>query len=421
VIDRHLSTSLAIVLMRASIMACKFGMALFIGRYLDLAALGLYGLAAGAIALGPVVIGLGLVHLIMRDAVTMPAIQLADVLRHYWCFTIAIYAVLIAITVLLTLALGLSELWLVIALIMLFEHLGSDVFQLQSNLEQPLQANANAFIRGAAWVLAYVPLSIYAPGLRSLSVLFAFWLAGSVVALLLFAWTSRAWPWRAAFSLPLRSSWLPTTIRPALLIYVSDLSFAASQYIDRYLVTLFLGLRLAGIYFLCWSFANAASTFVSMTTLQVQRPLLIRAYHAGGAPLHRQFAARLARNAALSSIAFGTFIGVVFHMLLPLLDQPLVAAYIPAFWLIVAGMALRNMADFGAMALFTARRDGLMTLTNVVAVVMLVLAQALLLPMAGLYGAGAAILITFVAVTLWRFAIVFSRPSAGMRPQQANA
>ena len=51
-----------VMAMRASVMGCKFGLALFIARYLDLSSLGLYGLAAGAIAAVPIVVNLGMNH-----------------------------------------------------------------------------------------------------------------------------------------------------------------------------------------------------------------------------------------------------------------------------------------------------------------------------------------------------------------------
>ena len=76
---------------------------------------------------------------------------------------------------------------------------------------------------------------------------------------------------------------------------VSDLSFVASQYLDRYLVTLFLGIKAAGIYFLFWTVANAASTFLTLVVQQQQRPLLIHAYRVGGSV--RALSARLAFHA----------------------------------------------------------------------------------------------------------------------------
>ena len=413
-IDKILFSSLPILMMRASIIACKFALAIFIGHYLDLSSLGLYGLAAATVSLGPVVIGMGMVHLIMRDAVTLSLGQVTIELRHYWCFTASVYALVLTLAVLIRITFGASELWSLVIAIMLFEHLGNDVFQLLSNLERPLLANVSAFLRGAAWILIYVPIAIWEPGFRSNAFLFGFWLGGTVSAFLLFVWASRSWPWKDAFSLPFKLAWITTTIRKAFVIYVSDLSYFASQYLDRYLVTWFLGLQLAGVYFLYWSAASAVTTFVSIAVLQIQRPRLIKAYHDGGASAHRQLAARFMKTTIAATAVFSAAVGGAFYIVLPFLKQPTsVADHLAAFWLIIAGMAVRNVADFGAMALFTSRRDRMMTLTNLAAVIVLTLVQILLLPFTGLYGAGAAILFTFSAMTLWRYKLVFSPASDG--------
>jgi O-antigen/teichoic acid export membrane protein len=414
-INNGVFTPIAVLAMRASILACKFGLVIFIGRFLDLKSLGLYGLAAGAVGLGPVVIGMGMVHLIMRDAVTLPLNELTIDLRHYWCFTVSVYGLLLVCTVLITFVFGVSELWLLVILIMLSEHFGSDVFLLFSSLERPVLANVSAFLRGAAWILLYVPLAIWEPAFRTNVVLFEFWLGGSVSAFLLFAWASRSWPWKAAFSLPFKRAWIATTIKKAFVIYVSDLSFVGSLYLDRYLVTFFLGLQLAGVYFLYWSVANAVVTFVGMVVFQIQRPRLIKAYHDGGAPAHRQLTGAFMRTTILATTVFTVVVGCAFYILLPVLKQPtFIGNYVGVFWLIMAGMALRNISDFGGMALFTSHRDHMMTITNLTAVILLLLAQGLLLPLAGLYGAGAAILLTFSAIALWRYQLLF-KPTSDRR------
>lgn len=419
-IYKALFASIVILAMRASILACKFGLVIFIGHYLDLASLGLFGLASGAVSLGPVVIGVGMVHLIMREAVTLSLDQLTIDLRHYWCFTASVYGLILICAVLITVAFGLSGLWSLVILIMFFEHFGSDVFLLLTSLERPALANTTAFLRGAAWILVYVPIAIWEPAFRSNTILLAFWLGGSASAFLLFVWTSRSWPWKAAFSLPFKPAWITMTIRKALVIYVSDLSFVGSQYLDRYLVTLFLGLQLAGVYFLYWSIANAVGTFVSMVLFQIQRPRLIKAYHDGGAPHHRQLTATFMKAAIFATALFTIAIGGAFYIALPFLEQPTsVADHMAAFWLIMAGMALRNISDFGGMALFTSRRDRMMTLTNLTAVIVLMLAQGLLLPFAGLNGAGAAILLTFSAITLWRLKLLFI-PASDARLSNTN-
>jgi O-antigen/teichoic acid export membrane protein len=413
-IDKAVFTSIAVLAMRASILACKFGLVIFIGRYLDLTSLGLYGLAAGAVSLGPVVIGMGMVQLIMRDAVTLSLEQVTIELRHYWCFTTSIYVLVLICAVVGTIALGASNLWWLVVVIMLFEHFGSDLFLLLSSLERPVLANVSAFLRGAAWILVYVPIAIWEPAFRTSAVLFEFWLGGSVSALLLFLWASRSWPWKAAFSSPFKPAWIMTTIRKAFVIYVADLSFVGSQYLDRYLVSFFLGLQLAGVYFLYWSVANAVGTLVSMIVFQIQRPRLIKAHHDGGALAHRQLTGKFMRTTISATVAFTVAVGCAFYIVLPILKQPAsVADHVAAFWVIMAGMAMRNIADFGAMALFTSRRDYMMTLTSLTAVIGLLLAQAVLLPLAGLNGAGAAILLTFLSISLWRYKLLFKPASDG--------
>jgi O-antigen/teichoic acid export membrane protein len=417
--DRAIFTSVTILTMRATILACKFGLVIFIGHYLDLTSLGLYGLAAGTVSLGPVMIGMGMVHLIMRDAVTRSLDQVTVDLRHYWCFITSVYGLLLICVVLITITFGASELWSLVIVIMLFEHFGNDVFLLLSNLERPLLANVSAFLRGAAWILVYVPIAIWEPAFRSNAILFEFWLGGTVSAFFLFAWGSRSWPWRAAARSPFQVAWIAATIRKSFVVYVSDISFVGSQYLDRYLVTLFLGLEVAGVYFLYWSVASAVSTFVSIVVFQNQRPRLIKAHHDGGALAHRQLTARFMKTAIFATAAFSLAVGCAFYIVLPFLKQSTsIADHIAAFWLIMAGLAVRNTADFGAMALFTAHRDHMMTLTNLAAVIALMLTQLLLLPLAGLYGAGAAILFTFSAMTFWRYKLLFSRSSIGTQPSQ---
>jgi O-antigen/teichoic acid export membrane protein len=92
---------------------------------------------------------------------------------------------------------------------------------------------------------------------------------------------------------------------------------------------------------------------------------------------------------------------------LPWLGQASLAGHWPAFWLIVAGIAFRYLSEFLGLALFTAHRDQITTLTNVVSVCVLVVVQVLLLPIAGLHGAGGAILVTFSGISLWRYRLLF--------------
>jgi O-antigen/teichoic acid export membrane protein len=407
--------------MRASVMGSKFALAIFIARYLDLSSLGVYGLATGAIAVLPVVVNIGMNHLLMREAVTASDAELTDSLRHYWSFVTAIYVILLTAVILLTILLDTSALWILIIAVMWFEHIGNDVFYLFSNLKHHLSANVSVFIRSTAWILVYVPLAIWEPSLRTLQHLFGFWLAGGILSFVLFCCMSWSWPWKAAFSAPFRLSMITTIVRKSYLFCVSDLGFVASQYLDRYLVTLFLGIKAAGIYFLFWTVASAAGNFLALVVQQQQRPHLIHAYRIGGLSAHCQLAWRFLQTTVLATAALSIAVGFAFQICLPWLGQPALADHLSAFWLIVAGMAVRSLADSAAMSLFTANRDRLTALTNVVSVGVLAITQTLLLPLAGLYGAGGAVLITFIGVMLWRYRLLFGFSLASPESRQVGA
>lgn len=396
--------------MRAAVMGSKFALAIFIAHYLDLSSLGVYGLATGAIAIVPVSVNIGMNHLLMRAAVNANLEELVRSLWQYFSFVSAIYILLLAIATVSAVMFGVASIWILLVAVIYLEHVGNDVFYLLSNRQRHLAANVIAFVRGAAWIAVYMPLAIAYPDMRTLSCLFAAWLIGGIISMMLFAWICRFWPWKA-FAGRFRVSFVIETVRQSYLFYVSDLSFVASQYIDRYLVTLFLGIKAAGVYFLFWTVANATTTFLGLVLQQKQRPLLIQAYAKGGIAAHRQLAWRFMQISAVATLALSVAITSAFQAALPWLGQTMLAGHLSVLWLIVTGMAVRYMADFGAMALFSSHEDRLMTITNVVSVIALVCAQLVLLPTAGLHGAGAAILLTSTGVLVWRYWSLFGSPA----------
>ncbi|WP_441279234.1 lipopolysaccharide biosynthesis protein [Tardiphaga sp. 172_B4_N1_3] len=407
--------------MRAAVMGSKFALAIFIAHYLDLSSLGLYGLAAGAIAIIPVSVNLGMNHLLMRAAVNIPLEEMVGSLRQFWTFVSAVYVLLLAVAVVSVIVFDAPTIWILLVGVIFLEHVGNDVFYLFSNLQRHLAANVITFVRGAAWIVVYIPLAIMFPSLRTLPCLFEAWFFGGIVSMLLFVAMSWSWPWKAAFATRLRPSFIWETAKRSYLFYVSDLSFVASQYIDRYLVTLFLGIKIAGIYFLFWTVANATTTFLALVLQQKQRPLLMHAYSAGGLPAHRQLAWRFMKVSAAASLILSGGIAAAFQLAFPLLGQSALTAYLSALWVIVMGMAVRYVADFGAMALFSAHQDRIMTITNVASIVALVAAQLVLLPLAGLRGAGAAILITSIAMLIWRHWLLFGLPMPWRRSASVDS
>ncbi len=307
-----------------------------------------------------------MVHLIVQDTVTLPLAELIDLLRHYWSFVTIVYALALAVSFPVTHFLNGSSIWSLVIAITLLEHFGNDVFQLLSNLQKALLANISAFIRGALWVLVYTH---WPSGIRNSDPCPRCWVLlarrqyrgfGSV---LLDNQTVAVDSNLAGGDRP-TTNFLHDQERFRHLPERSRFCCEANISIAIWF-HFFLGLELTGIYFLYWSAANAVSTFVSIAVLQVQRPILIKAHHHGGDSEHQKLADAVseARHCSRQShwVQRPDWRSISSCRSL---KQPAIGNFLLAFWLIMAGMAVRNVADFGAMALFTARRDGVMTLTN---------------------------------------------------------
>jgi O-antigen/teichoic acid export membrane protein len=136
---------------------------------------------------------------------------------------------------------------------------------------------------------------------------------------------------------------------------------------------------------------------------------------------HSQLTWRFLQTTVFATAALSIAIGSAFQILSPWLGQASLAGHWPAFWLIVAGIAFRYLAEFLGLGLFTAHRDQITTVTNVVSVCVMVIAQVLFLPVAGLYGAGGAILITFAGIALWRYWLLFGFSLESPHSRQVRA
>jgi O-antigen/teichoic acid export membrane protein len=400
------NSPLYILLIRGALLAIRLLLVLYIGKYLGLRDLGVYGLLNGAVALTPVFVSMGMVHLVMRDTVSHDIRDSVRSLRIYWSYIAFVYAVGIAFVCILYIYGYISQLVLICSFICFLEHVGNDFFHLFINTRRPILANVTAFFRGGVWVILYVPLSSIFEIFRSVEWLFIFWFAGDVLALLLASWSVRHWPWRESLQQRLDFRSYLEVWRRSRLLFVSDLTHLAAQYLDRYIVSFYLGLELAGVYFFFWTIGNAVNTLVTLGFVQVQRPKLIAASVEDTKYKTREFVGlvrKYCKENLIITTVLTTVVGFIFETLVPYVHKPEVLPYIGAFWLIMIASGLRTLADFGAMAQFAASADVEMTASNAASLALFLLLGIAFTPVLGIYGAGLAVFCTFSLVGSWRF------------------
>lgn len=399
-------TSLVIMTFRSGMLVAKFGLTLYLAHFLGLEAVGMYGLIAGATIVGPVVMNFGLLNTLSRESVGHTPSQITVMLRNYWLLILAAYAVVAVSLGLVAPWVALPPMMLMVVAITCLDHINQDISVILTNQHKALAANMLLFIRGSAWIFAFVAASFVLPELRTLPVMLVFWLVGVALPIAVFAFMTRTWPWVKALTSPLEWVWFGRKLKQARRLYVSDLANVGGQYIDRYLISLFLGLELTGVYVLFWQVGNAVYGLVNSGVMQLYRPKLIGAFQKGDDPLYWQLFAACRYKTMQSMMALALPASIAMYIIIPLLNRPLANSYMHILIYIMLGFTLKILADIYFYALYTRKQDMALTLTNLQSVVLGIVFNIMFIPFFGLYGSVGSMVTAYLVVTLTRIRIL---------------
>jgi len=392
--------------MRAGATVSKFLLAIYTARYLGLAELGMYGLLVGATTIVPAIVGLGMTEWTSRRLVDLPRAQALPLIASRLSLTLSIHLIVQPLAFAADILLG-EPVPLQTALlcggILLLENLGSEASEMLIARRRVFLAYFVAFLRVGFWPIPVMAVGLLYPETRTLESILLGWLAMLVVSwLALFLLLLPEGRWRL-----MRPQWrlLFPELRGSLVLYIKDVSSTISMFLDRFLISLFLGLEMTGVYTLFWSITNVVHSLAVYDIIKAQLPSLIAS---GRNPEPEQFRAherRLQIEIGSWSLLLALGAGVAMPLLLPLLHQPLAQESLPVFWLILLATLLRIAADLYGFVLLALRRDR--TIAWVAAAGALASAglNLVLTPFFGLAGAATAYAMTSGGLLAARFVL----------------
>jgi O-antigen/teichoic acid export membrane protein len=399
-----LSGPLILIMLRMGNTAAKFLLALYTARYLGLADLGIYGLLVGGTVLAPAVLGLGTSDWVLRQIVTMPRAEALASMTTRLALPVAMHAIAQPLLWLANAALGAPVPWALVwpcGIILFLEHVATDASDLLIARGRALLANVLMFVRSGLWPLAVILWGALDPTARTLNCLLIGWICGLLVLWLTLAvHVARGNRWR---HLGLRWRWLLSGVPASIPFYIKDLTAAASLHLDRFLISLFLGLELTGVYTLFWSISNVVHNLAVYGVVQPQIPTLIAAHSRADSAAFHSAERRVRIEASCWTVALAVGAAVVVPMLLPLLDRPALQANLAIFWLILLATLMRIGADSYGFLLLALHRDHAIALISVGGAITSAALNVVLIPLFGLSGAAVAYLLTGGALLAARF------------------
>jgi O-antigen/teichoic acid export membrane protein len=403
--------------LRIATLAGRFLLILILGRYLEPADIGDFGVIQAALVFLVLAVGLDFYIYTTREILRPDGPRPVEAIWGQLRFQAKLWSIWAIVFVVLGLMADIGLTWILVGSgLLLAEHLGQESSRILFALSRPIRAATVLWLKGGAWPIALAALFVYNPEARSLDTVLITWLAGSVVATvagwaMLYDELAVADGWS-----PPGPAWTGRGVRVALRYVAATLLFVSLDYADRFLVYHFLGDAAAGVFTVYFSLANVVKLLVFSAVVSVLYPKLISAWQSGDASGYAAVQNRMIKAVPLVAALTAFLMFPALWVLLMAIDRPEYWQDLPAFiWMLVAAFtgALAYVPHF---TLIAKGRDNAFLLSVGLSALCLGLLDLLLIPTMGLVGAGIAKFLA--AAVLLAAQTTFSR--RGSRPGRAT-
>lgn len=403
--------------LRGSSLVFRFVLSFYIIKYLGLEASGIYGLALGAVGIMPALIGWGLNYFVARDIIGMDLAAAAPrVKTRLLVSTLSLTAfTVIAVGVALAIGYELSSTTVLILILIWLEVYAMDLHIPMIAMEMSVEANVIVFIRLAAWVPFVMGFGVLFPEFRSIDALFLGWILSYFVAFGCLIWFIRALPLRETLAAPLEREWIKGRLKGSWFIYLADLGLVGIAYIDRYIVSFMLGLKLTGLYTFYWSLTNALQTLMVTAVVQLALPILFKAYNSGSMDNWRKAMRQQMVKTATFSTVIGVGLFITCEMAIQFLNMKDLSEHRDMFILMLVAAIVRSCSDLLNVGLTSMRKDNHYATINLIGLFLTAAMTYVMISLLGFIGAGIASLATacIVAATRAGFLFTFIRQQPG--------
>jgi O-antigen/teichoic acid export membrane protein len=390
------SLALANTALRGFGLVARFALNIYLAKFLDLKAVGIYGLVYGAITIAPALLGLGLNFSLNREIIGLSPLEAGTRVRDRLIVTFTMLVLASALIAICSLCGLLPSIplggW--ILAILFLEVMAFDIHMSLISLRMSLFANTLQFIRTAAWIYPFILVSYLSSGLRTFATVIYFSLGSLLVTFATLFAGLRDWPWREILARSINLPGLIERVRTSGLIYASDLGIVGSAFLDRFIVGYWLGIEATGVFIFYWSLSNATQLLVNVGWIQTSLPRWVETFKAGGreglwkvlrADLHQFFVVG-------TVLAIGVFASVTFAI--PYLGRPKLSNYPYLFPMMLVAAVVRLGSDVANYGLYACGLDRQWAWSNLLGVLLSGIFTVAGLQSFGLQGVGAAMIAT---------------------------
>lgn len=396
-----MSKSFINILLRGLTLLSKFIFIFLLGKYAeDEFFLGEYGIIATSISLIIYLVGFDYYVFNTREILKSKE-NIIDKIRNQFFFHLIIYLIVLPVSLSIIFYFDFIDIkyFLIVFLLIISEHLGQELFRLYTTLEKSNLANLFFFIKSGFWVWV---------------VLFDFFVLNNELNLLkhlliwcLFSWVSMVVSViHLKFFLDIKNfklykpdyRWIIKGVRNSSIFFISSLSFLVIQFSDRFMIDLFYGKKMVGVYSAYSQFVNAIDVFVFSAIIMVMYPKLIKLFsnQKEYTTLFKSFKKSIL-VASVLLIVLGYFVSPI---LFSFLDKPSFITNIKTFNMLLIGVFFLLMSYAYHYDLYIKKKDTLLLKISLFSMSLNIILNLYLIPNNGIFGASLATMFSFFIMFL---------------------
>jgi len=398
------------VLLRVISLGAKLILTLYMGRYLGLSDLGVYGLVFSAVMFATVVMGIRIDYSVAREIVGSKTIDVLCKLRDQTIF-LAYNYVLFAVIMLFLTWIGVApfKLMLIIFLISIFENLASNHTTNLVSLGRPILSTFLFFIRAGMWCFVVAVLGFMDPSMRTVQVVLIGWIIGEAISLLLNFWVWRKLPWDKIKNVPVNWSWIKKLVKQCFPMWLGTLGAAAALSVDRFIVSYYMDLEKVGIITFYGSFATALLALVQSGFYSFSYPKMIKYHRDNDKKAFWYEFWQVGWQVSLFVMVAGISIGIIIPFSAPFFHKPELAQEAITLWLMLFAIWIRANADTLYYVLYSRSQDRPIWIGSLLLLAPSLLGNLIFIPWLGLVGVGYSSILSSLFLLFWRLFYVLKK------------
>jgi O-antigen/teichoic acid export membrane protein len=311
--------------LRSSILGIRFFFVFFLAKYLDVDAVGYYGIFTATIGYSLYFVGLDFYVYATREIIKAPISLRGEMLKGQITLSAIIYIIVVPIALVLLNQVAWPDhlLWWFLP-ILLLEHFNQEVSRLLIALSEQVLASTLLFARQASWGLAAMALMQWNADSRNLNVVMALWTCAGVAAAALGYWKIRNLGF-GGWSNAVNWRWVKKGVAVSSAFLLATLALRGIQTFDRYWLEALAGIEYVGIYVLFLGIAGSMMAFLDAGIFAFGYPEIIKHNHSNQYATARTKVREMLVQTIVVCLAFGVVSWLALPYLLAWIDNPVYA------------------------------------------------------------------------------------------------